>query len=157
MLTGLKRIALVGAAAAAIMYAGDAMNVQRNIIDPIVSHRAIEEGYENARYLTIEKRVNADGKIESYLVYANGDARQELPVFAKEGGMQVGASSYWWGIISDDERTGFVISGWNNFSPEKKGELVTEAWPNLNNDTKYPIVKSELENALDKFYGMGGE
>ncbi len=171
----IKRVAVVGALAAGLMYAGDAMNIHGNVIDPIFNNKPVEAGYTNPRNLAIEKKVNLGGNIETYLVYSENDQQQKLPVFKNGGGMQVGSSDYWWGNITLEERNSFVVTGWKDLEPVQKtqltlagweqlsnkdrGALVSKDWATLEDSTKYAIVKGDLERALDSFYkqAAGGE
>ncbi len=44
--------------------------------------------------------------------------------------------------------------GWNSLNLEKRAEMVTNEWGNLEKSTRYPLVKGDLEQALDAFYGV---
>ena len=131
--------ALVVRGAAVILASG---MLYTGVVNPLMGkirpdNTPVAAGYVNPKSLSIERKKNAEGNLEAYLLYKSGDATVSLPCKSGPNGPLCGAVDYWWKSIGADSRTDLVVS----------------EWPALDSMVKRNIVGSELDAMLDSFYG----
>ncbi len=91
-----------------------------------------EEGYVNQKSVKTTSLVNANGKVETYLEFTNGETHTKLPIYSGPNGPLVGDADYYWSSIG----------------AETKSRLVTGSWGDLLPETRQNITLSEIEKIL---------
>ena len=120
-----------------------------NIADRMLYARggiSVEQGFYDRPYeLRIEVERNSRGSLEGYLSSSEG----KLPIIQGRTGLQVGTADYAWHNLAPEQQATYVSEGFAKLDPAKKGELVTRAWKQLDPDTRFTLVRNNLDVLLD--------
>lgn len=141
---GLGANVVKGAVIGALMLgAGNALYL--GVLRPFVSklmpdNTPVEAGYVSPKSLSVERKKNAQGNIETYLQYKVGDEIVSLPCAKGPSGPLCGKVDYWWQSVGAPQREGLVVS----------------EWPAISNDVKHGILSDELQTLIDSAYGTNG-
>ncbi len=168
MFTGVKRTVTTIAAIAAIAYVGARTDFDLTIDGILNGERQPAKGYAS---VSLERKVNPEGKVEFYLNYELNGKKNEIPVYSGANGPQAGTIDYVLANIDFKKMTAgqaaeYARNAISQLEPAQKAEYVLKetdfssmtkaqaaeyarkAWELLEPAQKYGIVKAELEKVL---------
>jgi hypothetical protein len=175
LLLAAKRVLVVGTIFLSTAYFGDTTNIGNTLSAPFRGEQRVEQGYANPNLVKIFTKKNENGTVAAYMSYGDGELKQELPLMQGKKGPRLGTYGYivsnlteeeekqifrssWYGLPEEEKidlvsetLEGFTGSTIDSFlSQQKKTELITEAWPQLDLSYRHSLVRKELDELLSK-------
>ena len=149
----LKQAVVAGGAVFSLMYLGGACHLNDAVNGVMGNEDALSVDYKSSGPGEDPVFGGVEG-FRGYLEFSDAGLDVELPVFRKKSSLQVGTVDYWWNLLDEDEKTDVAGRSWYFFlSVDKQEKFVADVWDTFGKSAKYPLVKSELESALESFYG----